>query len=62
MNSLYKFIFLQQNFDRLSTAVEGNSGSPWYYIVELIKYSLPWLLFLPNGLFLAWKKTAEKLG
>ena len=51
--------FLQQNFDRLSTAVEGNSGSPWYYFVEFIKYSLPWLLFLPNGLFLAWKKRQE---
>ncbi|MDJ0597923.1 MAG: glycosyltransferase family 39 protein [Crocosphaera sp.] len=48
--------FLQQNFDRLSTAVEGNSGSPWYYVVELIKYSLPWLLFLPGGLILAWKQ------
>ena len=54
--------FLQQNFDRLSTAVEGNSGSPWYYIVELIKYSLPWLLFLPNGLFLAWKKRQKSWG
>ncbi|MDJ0579465.1 glycosyltransferase family 39 protein [Crocosphaera sp.] len=51
--------FLQQNFDRLSTAVEGNSGSPWYYFLELVKYSLPWLLFLPNGLFLAWKKREE---
>ncbi len=48
--------FLQQNFDRLSTAVEGNSGSPWYYLLELIKYSLPWLLFLPSGLILAWKQ------
>lgn len=48
--------FFQQNFDRLSTAVEGNSGSPWYYVLELIKYSLPWLLFLPNGLILAWQQ------
>lgn len=48
--------FLQQNFDRLSTAVEGNSGSPWYYFLELIKYSLPWLLFLPGGLILACKQ------
>ncbi|MDJ0511743.1 MAG: glycosyltransferase family 39 protein [Crocosphaera sp.] len=47
--------FLQQNFDRLSTAVEGNSGSPWYYILELVKYSLPWLIFFPNGLILAVK-------
>ncbi len=54
-----KFIevhFLQQNFDRLSTAVEGNQGSLWYYIIELIKYSFPWLLFLPGGLILVIKK------
>jgi 4-amino-4-deoxy-L-arabinose transferase-like glycosyltransferase len=54
-----KFIevhFLQQNLDRLSTAVEGNSGSSLYYIIELIKYSFPWLLFLPGGLILAWKE------
>ncbi|YAI81809.1 MAG: ArnT family glycosyltransferase [cyanobacterium endosymbiont of Rhopalodia sterrenbergii] len=54
-----KFIkvhFLQQNFDRLSTAVEGNQGSVWYYIIELVKYSFPWLLFLPGGLILAIKK------
>ncbi|XTZ10181.1 MAG: ArnT family glycosyltransferase [cyanobacterium endosymbiont of Rhopalodia yunnanensis] len=48
--------FLQQNFDRLSTAVEGNKGSVWYYIIELVKYSFPWLLFLPGGLILAIKK------
>ncbi|MDJ0842711.1 ArnT family glycosyltransferase [Crocosphaera sp.] len=54
--------FLQQNFDRLSTAVEGNSGSSFYYIFELIKYSLPWLLFLPSGLFLAWKKRRKSWG
>jgi 4-amino-4-deoxy-L-arabinose transferase-like glycosyltransferase len=51
--------FLQQNFDRLSTAVEGNSGSPWYYIIELIKYSFPWLIFLPGGLILAWKERQQ---
>ncbi|MEL4897204.1 ArnT family glycosyltransferase [Crocosphaera sp. Alani8] len=54
--------FLQQNFNRLSTAVEGNSGSPWYYILELIKYSFPWLVFLPCGLFLAWKKRQQSWG
>ncbi|WP_232014572.1 ArnT family glycosyltransferase [cyanobacterium endosymbiont of Rhopalodia gibberula] len=54
-----KFIkvhFLQQNFDRLSTAVEGNQGSVWYYVIELVKYSFPWLIFLPGGLTLAVKK------
>lgn len=44
-----------QNFDRLATAVEGNDGPPWYYFVELLKYSFPWLLFWPGGLILVWQ-------
>lgn len=57
-----KFIevhFLQQNLDRLSTAVEGNQGSVWYYIIELVKYSFPWIFFLPGGLILAIKKCQQ---
>ncbi|MFP4297611.1 MAG: ArnT family glycosyltransferase [Spirulinaceae cyanobacterium] len=72
--SKYGDIFLQthlgtQNFDRLHTAVEGNDGPPWYYILELLKYGFPWLLFLPSGLFLAiqsarnsWVKASESWG
>jgi 4-amino-4-deoxy-L-arabinose transferase-like glycosyltransferase len=57
----YSDIFLQvhfqdQAFDRLGQAVEGNSGPPWYYLIEIIKYSFPWLLFLPGGLYLSWQK------
>jgi len=57
----YGNIFLQvhfqsQTFDRLSQSVEGNTGPVWYYLIELIKYGFPWLLFLPGGLSLAWKK------
>lgn len=47
--------FQSQSFERLSTAVEGNSGPIWYYIIELLKYSWPWLIFLPSGLLMAWK-------
>ena len=59
-----KFIevhFFQQNFDRLSTAVEGNKGGIWYYILELIKYSFPWLIFFPGGLIIAWNKHEKNL-
>ncbi|MBE9051104.1 glycosyltransferase family 39 protein [Nostocales cyanobacterium LEGE 11386] len=48
--------FQAQTFDRLVQPVEGNSGPPWYYLIELIKYGFPWLLFLPGGLYLAGKK------
>ncbi|MBS9387588.1 MAG: glycosyltransferase family 39 protein [Dolichospermum sp. WA123] len=56
----YGDIFLQvhfqsQAFDRLGKAVEGNTGHVWYYLLEVIKYGFPWLLFLPGGLYLSWK-------
>ncbi|MGK7927600.1 MAG: phospholipid carrier-dependent glycosyltransferase, partial [Spirulina sp.] len=54
--------FKSQSLQRLSNAVEGNSGAPWYYFIELIKYSSPWLFFLPGGLFLAWKQRQKSWG
>lgn len=44
-----------QNFDRIATVVEGNDGPLWYYLIELLKYSFPWLLFWPGGIILAWQ-------
>ncbi|MGB3695102.1 MAG: glycosyltransferase family 39 protein [Spirulinaceae cyanobacterium] len=57
----YGEIFLQvhfqaQGFERINNAVWGNTGPPWFYILELLKYSFPWLLFFPSGLHLAWQK------
>ncbi len=54
--------FKSQSFDRLSTAVEGNNGSIFYYVIELLKYTMPWLLFLPQGLILAWQNKAKSWG
>lgn len=51
-----------QSFNRLFESVEGHSGPPWYYLLEIIKYSFPWLLFLPGGLYLAWKKRHTSWG
>ncbi|HYW19552.1 MAG TPA: glycosyltransferase family 39 protein [Nodularia sp. (in: cyanobacteria)] len=48
--------FQAQTFNRLVQSVEGNSGPLWYYLIELIKYGFPWLIFLPGGLYLATKK------
>lgn len=47
---------LSQSFSRVWRSVDNNTGPPWYYLLELLKYTAPWLLFLPNGLFLAWQK------
>lgn len=43
-----------QTFSRIWQSVENRSGPLWYYLLEIVKYSLPWLLFFPLGLRLAW--------
>ncbi len=50
-----KIHFQSQSFDRLSTAVEGNTGPVWFYAVELLKYAAPWLFFAIPGFYLAVK-------
>ncbi len=56
-----KFIgisLLSQSFNRIWMPVEANTGPPWYYLLEILKYGLPWLLFLPWGFRLAWENRA----
>ena len=45
---------VSQSLERIWTSVEGHKGSPWYYLLELLKYSFPWLIFGLYGLKLAW--------
>lgn len=44
---------VNQSLSRIWASVEGHSGPPWYYILEILKYAWPWLIFLPQGLKLA---------
>jgi 4-amino-4-deoxy-L-arabinose transferase-like glycosyltransferase len=54
--------FQSQSFDRLSTSLDGHQREVWYYFIELVKYTAPWLLFLPKGLSLAWKQRDRSWG
>ncbi|HEY9652669.1 MAG TPA: glycosyltransferase family 39 protein [Coleofasciculaceae cyanobacterium] len=54
--------FQGQGLERISEGVEGNSAPAWYYLLELLKYTWPWLLFWPGGLYLAWKKRRTHWG
>ncbi len=40
---------------RIWEPVENNGGPPWYYLLELLKYGAPWILFLPAGFRSAWE-------
>ncbi len=46
---------VNQSLSRIWKPVEGNSGPPWYYLLEILKYSWPWLLFLPRACRLTWE-------
>jgi 4-amino-4-deoxy-L-arabinose transferase-like glycosyltransferase len=45
---------VNQSFSRIWATVEDNTGPPWYYLLELIKYGFPWLLFWPLAIQRAW--------
>lgn len=44
-----------QSLKRIWTPIENHAGPPWYYLLEILKYSGPWLLFLPQSFRLAWE-------
>ncbi|MBD1995836.1 glycosyltransferase family 39 protein [Leptolyngbya sp. FACHB-541] len=46
---------VDQSFRRIWTPVENHVGPPWYYILELLKYGFPWLLFLPLAFKRVWQ-------
>ncbi|NEQ97400.1 MAG: glycosyltransferase family 39 protein [Cyanothece sp. SIO2G6] len=46
---------LDQMLSRAVDVVEQHRGPPWYYLVELLKYGWPWLLFLPMGVVAVWR-------
>lgn len=46
---------VNQSFKRISAQLEGHTGPPWYYVLEILKYSWPWVLFWPQGFRLAWE-------
>lgn len=56
----YGEIFTQslmaQQFNRINSTLDQPQHSPWYYLLEILKYSWPWLLFIIYGLRLAWQE------
>ena len=46
-----------QTFNRIWEPVSSAAHPPWYYLLEIAKYSLPWLIFLPSGVKLALRQS-----
>jgi 4-amino-4-deoxy-L-arabinose transferase-like glycosyltransferase len=56
----YKELFLNthlldQSLKRVSEKVGNNHGDPFFYGFEVLKYGVPWVLFLPQGFRNAWE-------
>ncbi|MBW4439996.1 MAG: glycosyltransferase family 39 protein [Plectolyngbya sp. WJT66-NPBG17] len=47
--------FWNQSFKRVSDSVENNQGFVTYYLWEVIKNGVPWVVFLPIGFRNAWE-------
>ncbi|MEM9815126.1 MAG: glycosyltransferase family 39 protein [Cyanobacteria bacterium P01_D01_bin.6] len=48
-----------QNLSRVWESIDNHQGPPWYYLLELLKYGWPWLIFWPTGLWLTWRSRDE---
>jgi len=46
---------VNQSLQRIWIDVEQHGGAPWFYLLEILKYDVPWILFLPMGCKLAWE-------
>lgn len=51
---------LNQNLGRVWDSIDSHQGPPWYYLLELLKYSWPWLIFWPTGLWLTGRSRDER--
>ncbi|MGD1875510.1 MAG: ArnT family glycosyltransferase [Mastigocoleus sp.] len=54
-NSFIDEGLLRQSFNRISESVENHRQPLWYYPLEIIKYTSPWLIFIPSGLRYTWE-------
>jgi 4-amino-4-deoxy-L-arabinose transferase-like glycosyltransferase len=46
---------INPSLNRFGSGGEGNSAPPWYYIIEILKWVWPWLIFFPQTARLLWE-------
>ncbi|MGL5803840.1 MAG: ArnT family glycosyltransferase [Xenococcaceae cyanobacterium] len=46
---------VDQTFSRVWVSVDKKTGAPWFYLLEIFKYTMPWLMFVPGAFVLAWR-------
>lgn len=55
-DSFVQTSIFDQTLDRIWKPVENHRGSPLYYVLELLEWAWPWLMFVPLGLRGAWRQ------
>ncbi|MGI0492338.1 glycosyltransferase family 39 protein [Alkalinema pantanalense CENA528] len=45
---------MKQSLNRVWEDVGSNKGPVWYYFLEVLKYGVPWIFFLPQAIGFAW--------
>jgi 4-amino-4-deoxy-L-arabinose transferase-like glycosyltransferase len=58
----WQYHLLDQSLGRVWSVVEQHHQPVWYYLLELAKYGLPWLVFLPSGLVWTWRQRRTSWG
>ncbi len=52
--------FLSQGFYRVGSTVESHQHPPWFFLLELLKYTAPWLFFAVQSYIYAWQNRAAE--
>jgi 4-amino-4-deoxy-L-arabinose transferase-like glycosyltransferase len=47
-------VTINQSLRRIWLVVDNQSGPPWYYLWEILKWTWPWLIFLPQSFLHVW--------
>ncbi len=54
--TFWQIHFEFHSFERVTKELEGNTGPPWYYLLEIAKYTAPWLFFLIPAMVMTIKR------
>ncbi|MBE9239776.1 ArnT family glycosyltransferase [Synechocystis salina] len=54
--TFWQIHFEFHSFNRVTQELEGNTGPPWYYLLEIAKYTAPWLFFLVPAMVMTIKQ------
>ncbi len=52
--SFTSVVLVNQSLTPINTGINTHNAPPWYYVMEILKWTWPWLIFLPQTARLIW--------